>query len=59
MAQTNFAGEIPIGDYVFGEEGFKTKVNVATDLPTALYLGLAIFVGITLALAVYAKVLNR
>ncbi|MEL6660947.1 MAG: hypothetical protein AAFP77_29415 [Bacteroidota bacterium] len=54
----SFTSDIPLGDYVFGEDGFKTKVNVATDLPTALYLGLAIFVGITLALVIYAKLLR-
>lgn len=58
MAANSFTGDIPLGEYFFGEEGFKTKVNVATDLPTALYLGLAIFLGITLALAIYGKFLR-
>lgn len=40
---------------IFGEEGMKATVVVATEWQTVVYLTLAIFVGITLALLVYAQ----
>lgn len=43
---------------IFGEEGVKATVVVATKIETVLYIGLAIFIGITLALTVYAKLLR-
>lgn len=44
--------------FSIGDEGVKATVYVATDIQTTMYLTLAIFLGITLALAIYAKVLQ-
>lgn len=41
---------------IFGEDGVKATVVVATEWQTVLYLSIAIFVGITLALIVYAQI---
>lgn len=40
---------------IFGEDGVQAKVVVATEWQTVLYLSAAIFIGITLALIVYAQ----
>ena len=41
---------------IFGEDGVKATVIVATEWTTMIYVTLAIFVGITLALIVAKKV---
>lgn len=41
---------------IFGEDGVKATVVVATEWQTIIYLSLAIFIGITLALVVYAQI---
>ncbi|WP_367390156.1 hypothetical protein [Lewinella sp. LCG006] len=41
---------------IFGEDGVKATVVVATEWTTIIYVTLAIFVGITLALIVAKKV---
>jgi hypothetical protein len=44
--------------FQIGNNGARFTVFVAVDAETALYLAAAIFLGITLALAVYSKVLK-
>lgn len=41
--------------FQIGKDGVRVTVYVAVDIETALYLAAAIFLGITLALTVYAK----
>ena len=41
---------------IFGEDGVKATVIVATEWQTVAYLSLALFIGITLALVVYAQI---
>lgn len=38
--------------------GLKATLYVATDLRTSLYMALAIFLGMTVALTIYAKLLK-
>ena len=40
------------------QEGIPIKVKVYSDIETSLYLALAIFLGMVLALAIYAKFLK-
>ena len=44
--------------FQIGDDGARFTVFVAVDVQTALYLAAAIFLGITLALAVYSKALK-
>jgi len=49
--------EYPV--FQIGDGEARLTIYVAMDIETALYLAVAIFLGITLALTVYAKALKR